>query len=88
LNNVDHRARRHWIAQMVAIAYLAAIDKNRHMLPQPALVIEHIAARLLVQVEVVCEHVAYRGSFDLGRGTRNVPLDVLRESDGRHDPVR
>jgi len=52
LDEVDDRARGHWIAESVAVAKLRAIDEDGHMLAQPALIVEDVAARLLVDAEV------------------------------------
>src|SRR5439155_19487065 len=54
------------------------------MLTEPALIVEHVAARLRVHAEIAIEHVPYRLPGHLARGTRNVALNVLRKPHGWH----
>jgi hypothetical protein len=80
LNKVDYCIGRHGVAELVAIAHLAPIDEGSHVLAKLTLIVEHITARLLVYAKVALEHVRERAPLDFARGTRDVPLNVLRES--------
>ena len=51
---------RDWIAQAIAIAHQFPINENHHVLPNPALLVEDVSARLLVIAEVVIENRAER----------------------------
>jgi hypothetical protein len=84
LDEVDDRARGHWIGEIVAIAKLRAIDKDGHVVAEPALIVEDVAASLFVDAEVPVQEIAHGGARDFKRRARDVALDVLSESDGGH----
>ena len=75
------------IAEPIAIANLFPVDKNHHMMPKSALVVEHISTRLLIHSKIVIKDLAGRAPGSLACGTRNVPLDVSRKPDGRHPAI-
>lgn len=72
------------VAQALAVASQLAVDENHHMLPDPALLVEHIPARSFVLPKVVVEHRAQRGSGNLTRRALDVALNVSSESNRRH----
>ena len=80
MHKIDDCIRRHGVAQALAIAHLVSIDKCRHVMAKLALVIEHVAARLLMLAEITFKHLGQRGAFDLARRARYVALDVLGKS--------
>ena len=69
---------------MLAIAGLLAVNENDHMLPYPALVVEHIAASLRIGAKILVQHLAQCFTRYLARGTRNMPLDISGESHRGH----
>jgi len=58
---------------------LAATDEDGHVLAKPALVVEHIAARPLVHLEIGFEDAAHGGASNRQRGARQMTLDILDE---------
>src|SRR5262245_35173151 len=54
------------------------------MLAKLALIVEHVAASLRVKLEITIENLANGPAGRFLRGTSHVPLDVARESHGRH----
>src|SRR6266571_9185821 len=76
--------RSYGVAQAVAVANQLAVDENHHMLPDPALLVEHIPARSFVLPKVVVEHRAQRRSGNLTRRALDVALNVSSESNRRH----
>ncbi len=76
--------RSYGVAQALAVANQLAVDENHHMLPDPALLVEHIPARSFVLPKVVVEHRAQRGSGNLTRRALDVALNVSSESNRRH----
>lgn len=61
-----------------------AIDERGHVLPKSSLIVEHVPASELVQGEIAVEDLAQGRSDHHAGGAVNVPLDILREPDGRH----
>jgi hypothetical protein len=76
--------RSNLVAQALAVTNHLAVDENQHVLPDSALLVEHVPTRSFVLLKVVVEHRAQRGSGSLTRGTLDVALNVSSESNRRH----
>lgn len=72
---------------MLTIKQLIPVNEDGHMATQTALIVEHLAASLFVNIEIAVEHVAEGRSGDVGGGAGDVPLDIAGESDGGHQQV-
>lgn len=84
MDEIDDRVLGYRIAQTIAIQKLHAINEDGHVVPQPALIVENVAARLFVDLKVAVQQFADRGARNFPRRTRDVALDVLREADRWH----
>jgi hypothetical protein len=69
---------------MFAILNLIPVDKDCHVLPKLALIVQHVAACLFVGAEVIIQRFAHGCARNLARGASNVALNVLGKSYGRH----
>lgn len=84
LHDINGSVGGHAITQVVWIRDRFAVDEDRHVLAKSALIVQYIAAGLLIAVEVFIEHRPQGCSGHLSRRAGNVPLDVLRESNLGH----
>ena len=84
MHHVHDGAFRHEIGQRVAIADLLAVDKNRHVLAQFAIVFKNVATGPFIRSKIRVQHFAQRRPRDVERRAFDVALDVAGEANGRH----
>ena len=68
----------------IAIADLLAVDKNRHVLAQFAVVFKNVAAGPFIRSKICVQHFPERGAGDVERRAFDVTLNVASEANGRH----
>ena len=69
---------------MVTILNLRAVDEDRHVMTKLALIVENVAARLLVRAEVALQSVPHGPSRHIERRTRQMTLNIPGESYNGH----
>ncbi len=74
------------IAELVAVLDQVPVDEHGHVLPQAALVIEHVASQTGVVGKDTIENLPHRGSRRFDTWSVNMPLQVRCERNSWHGP--
>lgn len=69
---------------MVAILNLIAVYEDGHVLAKLALIVQYVAARLVMRAEVMVERLAHACARYFAGGALDVALDIAGESYGWH----
>src|SRR5215203_4541754 len=82
LHHIDDGTVWHGIAQRFAIADLLAVDENRHVLAQFAVVFKNVATRPFIRSKICVQHFPERGARDVERRAFDMALDIAGEANG------
>ena len=86
LDDVDGGIGGNGVGELSAVENRFAVDEDRHVFAERALVIEDVAARGRVRDEIGIEHFADGRAADRSGRAGDVALDILGKSNVRHDP--